>query len=86
MREELKNQILNEIFFSGKDKSSSDTWKLEGKDENLDNIDGLSITNVVPENPRVLNHIESFDVEEEVIGTITYSYIRRKNERPKQNS
>ena len=63
---------LTEIFLSNK----INNWKKTKPDYDLSNISGLKVI-VHPYDAKTLNEVESFDIIEEVMGSITTSYSRK---------
>lgn len=82
IKEQLTEEILNNIYFS---KSITD-WDASQPDNDLSNCAGLEVR-IFPDDAKHINEVNSFDIIEDVMGSITTTFTRKiSNERSKQDT
>jgi hypothetical protein len=76
--QELKENIFNLWFGT----EFANFWSSSSPDYDLDHISELKFE-IEPEDAKNINEVKSFTVEEEVMGSIRTTYMRKSNERSK---
>ena len=79
---ELQIKIIDHIVFS----SEPDNWNKSKRKYDLSNCAGIEVI-IQPSDAKDISEVESFIVTEDVMGSITQKYTRKKShERPKKNT
>lgn len=72
---DLKEQLLD-LFWN----DISSDWKKSEPDEDLENYAGIEVKFIEPEDAECIEEVRAFTVTEEVMGTISTTFRRRRIE------
>jgi hypothetical protein len=75
MDEDIEEKLLH-IFWN----DTSGNWKKSEPVEDLDNYAGMEVEFIEPEDAKSVEEVKAFTVTEEVMGTISTTFRRKKIE------